>query len=258
MRFDGVEIKVTLGRDLTGQAVQELELPTEDPWHIWFWEDVTPGDGPGTPLLDRGVILRARDKPRGDDDATIKLRPCRRSQLTDRWLAATKGKTDGEKWELKLEADWSGDRRVLAASHSCERSGGVVREAGHGDRPVEDLFTGDQKTFLQACSGTAVNLATLTALPPVTATRWKEVPVAPPGLGVRAERWTVDDLDFLELSVVADLSEARGRQADLTAFLSSRGLAAGSQQQNKTRQVLEHLVARAVEPTLTAGPAENR
>jgi hypothetical protein len=75
---------------------------------------------------------------------------------------------------------------------------------------------------------------------------------------VRAERWTVDDLDFLELSVVADLSEARGRQADLTAFLSSRGLAAGSQQQNKTRQVLEHLVARAVEPTLTAGPAENR
>jgi hypothetical protein len=259
MRFDGVEIKVTLPRDLTGQAVQELELPTEEPWQIWFWEDVTPGNGPGTPLLDSGVILRARDKARGDDDATIKLRPCRRSQLTDRWLAATTGKTeDGDKWELKLEADWSGDRRVLAASHSCERPGGVVREAGRGDRPVEDLFTADQLAFLQDCSETAINVATLTALPPVTATRWKEVLAAPSGLGVRAERWTVGDLDFLELSVVADLAEARRRQADLTAFVWSRGLAIGSQQQNKTRQVLEHLVAGAVEPPLTARAAENR
>jgi hypothetical protein len=259
MRFDGVEIKVTLGRDLTGVAVRELELPTEDPWQIWFWEDVTPGDGPGTPLLDRGVILRARDKAHGDDDATIKLRPCRRSQLTDRWLAATKGKTeDGDKWELKLEADWSGEQRVLAASHSCERTDGVVREAGRGDRPVEDLFTTDQLTFIQDCSGTAVNPATLTALPPVTATRWKEVAAAPPGLDVRAERWTVGDLDFLELSVVADLGEARRRQADLSAFVWSLGFPIGPRQPSKTRQVLEHLMARAVEPALTAGPEEDR
>jgi hypothetical protein len=249
MRFDAVEIKGTLGRDRTGHAVQELELPTEEPWQTWFWEDVTLGDGPGTPLLDRGVILRARNKARGHDDATIKCRPCRRSQLTDRWLAATKGKTeDGDKWELKLEADWSGDRKVLGASRSCERPGGLVREAGREDRPVADLFSPDQVTFLQDCSGTAINLATLTALPPVTAMRWKEVLAAPPGLDVRAERWTVGDLDFLELSVVADLAEARRRQADLTAFVWSRGLSIGPQQQTKTRQVLEHLVARAVEP----------
>ncbi|PRY48369.1 hypothetical protein LY71_1096 [Geodermatophilus tzadiensis] len=258
MRFDGVEIKVTLGRDLTGQAVEELQLPAEDPWQIWFWEDVTPGDGPGTPLLDRGVILRARDKARGDDDATIKLRPCRRSQLTDRWLATTKGKTGGEEWELKLEADWSGERRVLAASYSYDRPGGLVREAGQGNRPVQDLFTADQLLFLQDCSGTAINLATLTALPPVTATRWKDVPAAPHGLDPRAERWTVGDLDFLELSVVADLGQASRRQAELTAFLWSRGLAIGAQQQNKTRQVLEHLMARAVEPTSTGRPVEHR
>ncbi len=260
MRFDGVEIKVSLAREVTGQAVQELELPTEEPWQLWFWEDVTPGTDAGTPLFDRGVILRARDKAGGgDDDATIKLRPCRRSQLTDRWLAATKGRTeDGDKWDLKLEADWSGDQKVLAASHTCERPGSVVREAGRGDRAVADLFIPDQLTFLQDCSGTAINLATLTVLPPVTAMRWKEVLAAPPGLDVRAERWTVGDLDFLELSVVADLAEARRRQADLIAFVGSRGLAVGSQQQSKTRQVLEHLVARAVEPTSTGRPAEHR
>src|SRR3954467_4545512 len=100
MRFDGVEIKVTLGRDQTGPAVVRLGLPPQPSWQIWFWEDVTPGSGPATPLLYCGVVLRARDKAGGKDDATVKLRPCRRSQLTDRWLAATKGDTgDGDKWE---------------------------------------------------------------------------------------------------------------------------------------------------------------
>jgi hypothetical protein len=249
MRFDGVEIKVTLGRDLTEPAVQALGLPPAPPWQIWFWEDVTPGSGPGTPLLDRGVILRARDKAGGDDDATVKLRPCRRSQLTDHWLGATEGETeDGDAWEVEVEADWSGDRRVLAVSHTCERSGDLVREAGRGDRPAEDLFTRDQLALLRDCSGTAINLRTLSVLPPVTAIRWKSVAKAPPALGVRAERWTVGGLDFLELSVVADLGEARERQAALTDFVRSLDLAADPEQESKTRQVLEHLVARAVEP----------
>src|SRR3712207_6569848 len=112
MRFDGVEIKVTLGGDGAGPAVQQLDLPAETPWQIWFWEDVAPGGGPATPLLDAGVILRARDKAGGDDDATVKLRPCRRSQLTDHWLAAQKGETeDEEKWVVRIEVDWAGDRR---------------------------------------------------------------------------------------------------------------------------------------------------
>src|SRR4051812_43548400 len=110
MRFDGVEIKVTLAGDVTGPAVEQLELPAGSAWQIWFWEDVTPGTGTATPLLDAGVVLRARDKAGGDDDATVKLRPCRRSQLTDHWLAAEEGETDdGADWEVKVEADWSGN-----------------------------------------------------------------------------------------------------------------------------------------------------
>jgi hypothetical protein len=245
MRFDGVEIKVTLGPDVTEHAVQELELPKKPSWQIWFWEDVTAGITPTTPLLDCGVILRARHRDDGDDDVTIKLRPCRRSQLTDRWLAERKGRTeDGDAWDLKLEADWSGDRSVLATSFTCDRPADVVQAAGRGSRPVEDLFTADQLDFLQDCSGTAINLGTLAVLPPVTATRWNEVAAAPNKLDVRAERWTVGDLDFLELSVVADLEKARRSQAALNAFVWSRGLAIGSQQVSKTRQVLDHLVAR--------------
>jgi hypothetical protein len=250
MRFDGAEIKVTLSGDRTGAAVDELGLPPGvEPWAIYFCEDVTAGLSPETPLLDRNVVLRARDKPGGKDDTTIKLRPCRRSQLTDHWLDASDGKSgSGEKWEFKVEAEWSGDRRALAASHTADRRGGLVADVAHGRRAVEQLFTAEQLDFLRECSGLAINLGTLTVLPAVTATRWRSVETAPPELGVRAERWTVDDLDFLELSIVADLGEARAKQDALTEFVRSRGLVVDAHQQNKTRLVLEKLVGRAVEP----------
>ena len=251
MRFDDVEIKVTLGGDQVGAAVDALGLPSGvEPWRIYFCEDVTPGLDPATPLLDRDVVLRARDKAGGKDDTTVKLRPCRRSQLTDHWLAASDGKSDsGDKWEVKVEADWAGDRRVLSASHTSARHEGLVAEVAGGLRPVGHLFTAEQLQFLSDCSGPAINLETLTVLPPVTATRWKSVETAPASLGARAERWTVDDLDFLELSIVAELAEAQSRQEALAAFVRSRGLTVDPQQQAKTRRVLDHLVRRA----LTAG-----
>jgi hypothetical protein len=249
MRFDGVEIKVTLEGDQTRSAVRALRLPADQPrWQIYFCEDVTAGASPGTPLLDLGVILRAREKPGGTGDTTVKLRPCRRSQLTDDWLGARKGRADGDDWEFKVEADWSGERRVLAASCSADRAEGVVTDAGRGGRSVEGLFLAKQVAFLHDCADAQVNLETLTVLPPVTATRWKEVEAAPPELGARAERWTVDDLDFLELSVAADLDDAVTKQAALTTYVRSLGLSVDEERVSKTQQVLLHLARRVHEP----------
>ena len=250
MRLDRVEIKVSLEGGQTRSAVRALDLPEGPKWQIYFCEDVTSGTSPGTPLLDLGVILRARQKPDGKDDTTVKLRPCRRSQLSDAWLAARSGEDDaGEDWDVKLEADWSGDRRVLAVSCSADRPEGVVAAAGRGDGGVGELFQAKQVAFLQDCAGVRVNLATLTVLPPVTATRWKEVEAAPPGLDARAERWTVDDLDFLELSVVADLGDAPTRQVALTRFVGDLGLEVDEAGASKTQQVLRRLVERVAPPS---------
>jgi hypothetical protein len=249
MRLDGVEIKVTLEGAQTRSAVRALHLPDRPQWQIYFCEDAPAGTSPGTPLLDLGVILRARRKPDGQDDTTVKLRPCRRSQLPDFWLAARKGEDDeGDDWEFKLEADWSGESRVLAASCSADRPNGVVSGAGEGDGAVGGLLQAQQTAFLQDCAGVRVNLATLTLLPPVTATRWKEIEGAPPELGARAERWTVDDLDFLEISVVADLDEAPTKQAALTRYVTEMGLAVKKAPVSKTQQVLRHLVELAPHP----------
>ena len=45
-----------------------------------------------------------------------------------------------------------------------------------------------------------------------------------PALDVRAERWTVHDLDFLELSIVVEVEAAQAAQAALIAFVERKEL----------------------------------
>ncbi|WP_138733370.1 hypothetical protein [Modestobacter excelsi] len=243
MRLDRVEIKVNSSGDQTESAVAELGLPpVDEPWRIHFCEDVARGVSAGTPLRTAGVVLRARHKPDSTDDSTIKLRPGRRSQLTDDWLAAEKG-DDGE---VKIEADWAGQRRVLAISHTADRPDDIVAGAGRGQRSAASLFTKAQETFLRDCSPIRVNLRTLTVLPPITATRWDDLGGTLGDLDVRAERWTVDHLDFLELSTVAKLDEAESKQSALNGYLDDFGVPVDSDPRSKTDRVLEHLVKRTL------------
>jgi hypothetical protein len=244
MRLDGIEIKVTVAGDQTPAALAALGLASDRPtWRIYFCEDFTEELAAATPLLDADVILRARDRPGAKDDTTVKLRPCRRSQLPDRWLAAEKG----DDWELKVEADWAGRRQVLAASLTADRREGLVAAAAREPASVEKLFMDEQLAFLRDCASIAVNLRALTVLPPVTATRWGSVAGTPPGLDVRAEWWVVGDLDFLELSAVAGLRKATATQERLGVFVRSLGIVAPEEQETKTRQVLQRLVEQVLE-----------
>ncbi|MET0520800.1 MAG: hypothetical protein ABW156_02325 [Jiangellaceae bacterium] len=245
MRLDGVEVKVSLDSDQTSAAVAALGLADVSPWKIYFLEDVTVGLCSATPLQARELIVRARQKSKGKDDVTIKFRPGRRSQLTDAWLATTKTEDDDLDSELKVEEDWSGERRTLAISLTAERPKGLVAEVAAGVRGISALLTEDQKRLLTECAGMPVNLKTLTMLPPISAMRWPTFAVTEPGgpaLDVRAERWTVKHLDFLELSIVADIDEAEAAQAALHAFVERKGLKP-SAGEAKTTQVLRELVA---------------
>jgi hypothetical protein len=238
LRLDRVEIKVTFGAERTAAAVRALEL-SEKPsdWRIYFCEDVNAGVGAGTPLLDLGVVMRARLRP-DDDDATIKLRPCRRSQLDGAWLKRTD--------DLKLEADWAGDRHVLAASFTEKVKASTLEAVARHERSLTELFTDRQRAFLVECAGAAVNVETLTLLGPIGAAQWKTLDAAPPGLHPRAERWTFDTLDFLELSIAVPLEEAQAQQQALNTFVSSLGLQYDRKAETKTRMVLDRLVRAAL------------
>jgi hypothetical protein len=245
MRLDSVEGKVTLGGEQVEVAVRAFGLTAEgQDRKIYFCEDLTPHTMPCTPLLNEKIIVRARTWSGNKADTTIKFRPGRQSQLTGRWEAASAD----DDTELKVEADWSGTNRVLAVSYSADRAAAIVDGVRRGDRPTADLLSNKQREFLDDCADIRVNVDTLTLLGPVHALRWKSVPAERPsvGLDIRAERWTVGDLDFIEFSIVSKPNEAARRQDRLTAFIHSYGFNVSAEQQPKTALVLRQLVEKYV------------
>jgi hypothetical protein len=191
-------------------------------------------------LLDIGVVLRVRGKTPTSGDSTIKLRPSRWSQLDPQYFENIEADADDAE-DLKIEADWAGETRSLAASMKVEWSDSRLSDG----RPVPELFSKTQLDFLATCSVGRVNLAAVSMLPPIAATRFEEFTIDGVTSGVRAERWQVDaGLDFLELSIVAKPKKAVAAQAALTSFVQQMQLPIESSQVSKTRQALDHLIAK--------------
>jgi hypothetical protein len=241
-----VEIKVTIsGRVedvLAGLALDDAPVRRS----LWFLDDGTPGLPRALPLLDSGLILRLRQ---GDDagDSTVKLRPCRRSQLAPDWRREV-GRSDDRGFVHRVEEDWAGTRRSLAASCVTDLDADLVPAALAGQVGWGSLFHPKQEEFLAQCADIRVHLGGLVALGPITAVRWKDVTVGD-FLAV-AERWTVDDLDFLELSIreKGGRIKALATQAAFVAALRASDVPVGDDQQTKTRTVLEHLSGAGVGP----------
>ena len=70
------------------------------------------------------------------------------------------------------------------------------------------------------------------------------MPTEPAGadLSLRAERWTLGRLDFLELSIETKPVDARAGQKKLTKFVGEMGFTPEPKQQPKTTLVLKKLV----------------
>jgi hypothetical protein len=233
----GVEIKVSFRGQQVARALDALGPDGHSERRsIGFLEDSTVGMV--LPLFHRGIVLRVRQIDGEADDSTVKLRPCRRSQLSGNWLGATKG----EGWRLTVEEDWAGDRRALAASCVSELPPGRIASVRDGTAPVRRLFSEGQERFLSDCAGTPINLDALTLLPPVAATRRNDLRVG----GVRnvvAERWVIDDLDFLELSIRTDtVADAQRAQEELDREIRSLDLQQDDDNKSRTERVLTHLL----------------
>ena len=192
------------------------------------------------PLLEGSVVLRVRSSLDGKRDSTVKLRPCRRSQLTDGWLDAPRG-SDGD---AKLEADWVGDRKVLAASITAKPRSGSFDDVREGRALVGALFSAEQQAFLDACADIRVNVNGLVLLGPIDATRWDRVDID--GIEVVVERWRIGaELDFLELSIRTSPPDAVETQRAIDHGVHKLGIVLDDRQATKTRLVLEHLAASA-------------
>ncbi|MFJ9025939.1 hypothetical protein ACIRPU_39115 [Streptomyces sp. NPDC102259] len=177
-------------------------------------------------------------------DLTVKLRPCTRQRLVGRFSAPF----EVEPLTYRIEEDWSGNHRSLAASlvhaHPLGALTGAVAQGADPTVPIDAV----QDQFLHACAP-AVQLDGLVALGPIASTKADEVPLD--DLSVDLEVWSVAGLEFLEASIRVkpkdedDAEEfaarAERKQRKLADAVRERGVTLSEHPENKTMRVLTAL-----------------
>jgi len=229
-----VEIKVNFTGAQIEQAKDVFGLRADDAEEreIRFGEIRTGADGrDALPLLGRGVILRVRSK-KESGEVTVKLRGPDGCIAEPAWTAAV-AQLAGEK---KLEGDWA-DRRLVSASLTA-KSDKAGREDLNEDSPaIVDVMSEDQKSLANALM---VPLGEVELLRPIAARKWKHKHDG----DVDAEEWTVGELHFLEISVLAT-ADPDGAQQALHQRVVDGGLKLEEEQKPKTTQVLQYLTGAA-------------
>ncbi|MER7778651.1 hypothetical protein ABTZ21_27205 [Streptomyces sp. NPDC096191] len=212
---------------------------------IWFAEERNGVAEGRMPLLDGGVIVRFR-MGGSPDDLTVKLRPCTRAQLVGRFSAPF----EAEPFRYKIEEDWSGNRRVVAASLTHAHPPGALADAVKPGADPAASIDAVQDQFLHACAPD-VRPDGLVALGPVHSTKADDVPLD--DLKVDLEAWSVAGLRFLEVSTRVhpegedDLEKftarAERKQRELEDAVRGRGVELSEHTDGKTRRVLTALAA---------------
>ena len=227
------EIKLNFGAAQIEKAMQVFGIAPDKgkDRRIWFG-DIRDGlDGlDALPLSGRGVILRVRAKKNGGD-VTLKLRGPDGCLDVDTWRMRTGAFGD----DAKIEGDWAG-RRLVSASLSADLDDAARASLGDPDPSVTDLLSAEQR---QLAGDLLVPLAPVTLLGPITAKKWDPND----DHAVAAELWTVDDLRFLEISIVTD-DDPEKAQAALEQRATDGGLTLTPGQETKTSTVLKHLASR--------------
>jgi hypothetical protein len=241
-RLDAVEIKATLMTDEANAAADALGLVADgvDQW-VYFCEHLA-GDqqwASSLPLLDNGVVLRLRHASGRKDESTVKLRPCRRSSLGPRWTALH---TSGDH-DFRIEADWSGGTRMLAASLVARRHDGCLEEVLTGRCPPQCMFTDLQREFLADCAAVPATVDSLTVLGPILVRRCDRVRWR--GYDIAAQWWTLPGLPrLLELSLRVEPRGAEIIELGFDASLRHHGIGVKRAPQRKTHLFLESLARR--------------
>ncbi|WP_407914727.1 hypothetical protein [Kitasatospora sp. NE20-6] len=241
-----IEIKVNIDGSV-GAALSALGEPQGEVVKrlVWFAEDRGGVEAGRLLLLGDGVIVRFRsgDTP---DELAVKLRPCTEEQLVGRFSRPF----DEESFEYRIEEDRSGSRHALAASAVSSHPQGALLAAVAPDADAGAPLGALQRQFLRECEP-GLHLGGLVALGPVASTKFNNLLLD--DLKVDMERWSVSDLDFLELSIRvkpkddegAEEFEARSRrkQEKLESSVRDRGVVISEHLDDKTRRVLTALAA---------------
>ena len=223
------EIKVNFGASQIEEAMQVFGLDPDagKERQSWFGEITSGRDGrDALPLLGRGVILRVRAQA-DEGDVTLKLRGPDGCLDAAAWGKRTAG------LDAKLEGDWAG-RRLVSASLDADFGQEGSAELNTDHPSVTELMSEAQ---LSLADELMIPTAGVELLGPITSRKWKATD------DVAAELWTVDDVAFLEVSVVTKKDPEKA-QHRLEQRALDGGLVLDDDQEPKTTRVLRHLATR--------------
>ena len=223
---DSVELKLTVPETNQRSAVRSLGMdPLEAQIRQVFFFDT-----PELALDKAGVVARARRVQGRGDDTVVKLRPVVPHELPE---------------TLRSSANFGVEVDAMPGGFVCSGSlkaalgtGGAVKAAVAGERPLRKLFTKEQRALFDENAPEGVAFSDLVVLGPIPVMKLK---MSPKELGrkVVAELWLYPDgTRILELSTKCAPSEAINVAMQGKAYLSDRGIDLSGKQQTKTRTAL--------------------
>jgi hypothetical protein len=227
---DTVELKVTLVRSGQRSASFALGLdPVEAQIRqVYFF------DTPDLALNKSGVVLRARRVQGRGADTVVKLRPVVPAELPEDLRSSG---------SVSVEVDAMPGGYVCSASMKGKATNGEVREAVTGKRPLQKLFSKEQRAFFAAHAPDGIQIDDLRVLGPTFVL--KET-IEPKELGRRvvAEMWLIPDgTRVFELSTKCAPPEAVQVAVETRSFLEQLGLDLSPDPQTKTKAALQFFAA---------------
>jgi hypothetical protein len=223
---DSVELKLTVPEPAHLSTARALGLdPLQAELRQVFFLDT-----PDLTLDAQGLVVRARRSQKKGDDTVVKLRPVVPSELP-------KGLRRSPSFDVELDASPKG--YVCSGSLKGFPTEGHVRKAALGKRAVRKLFSKEQQELYEKHAPDGLALDDLTILGPLLVLKLKSSPEGYDGRMVTALWLYPDGSRILELSTKCLPRQAFDTSARVRAFLASRGIDLGSEQQMKTRTALE-------------------
>lgn len=230
---ESIEIKATIADRQVRQALARFGLTArnDEKRFIYFF------DTPGRDLLAAGLIARARREVGGAHDTTVKFRPVDPAKVGQTWRKYR---------DFKIEADASEKGFTMSASFSMPVAKGLIKRAAAGKLPLAKTFAAEQKKFVKAMTGRALDFATLAVFGPLQAHRWQFRDPACPW-PIAAELWKRrDGQQLMEVSIRVPVVQTAAAVGGFMAFLAEVGAERNRSEQSKTRWALAAGAAKVV------------
>jgi hypothetical protein len=222
---DSVELKLTVPADHHRATIMNLGMdPIEAQIRIVAFFDT-----PDLTLNRAGVVVRARRVQGRVDDSVIKLRPVEPDDIPDE-LRRSPG--------MVVELDAMPGGYVCSASMKARIGADDVRRCVAGKRPVQKLFSKEQRAFYAEHAPDGLELNDLVLLGPIFVLKLNFTPKELRRKLV-AELWLYPDGSrILELSTKCAPSDMFQVATEVRAHLVEKGVEVSGEQQTKTATAL--------------------